>query len=499
MLATWPAVKQADTHFLAGGARGYGEAAAGDHLQSAYRLWLVGHQLEHGRAPWRDPYSFRPEVAPQLNPAGWPFGIVYWPLALMGTVLAWNAFVLLTYVGAGAACFAWLRTLDLRWGAALAGALAFELAPYRVEQSSGHMLGPTSILLPFALWAFERGRPWFAAAALASIPLSGQVHLALGAVPFFVLYALCRTSERRRLVEAGLAAAAAIAAGLLVQRAVISHSLEAGGRSLAEVARYSAEWPDFLARRERHGSESFVLLGWLLPLLALAGLVLARRRRVTIALGIGALVPILLALGTNLPLYSWLWHHFEPLRYPRVPERLLPVACLCLAGLAALALDRLRVPTILAVALIAADLTLGFAGYGATAAGPGGQAYEGLRGPGRILELPVLTPDVHLGSVYLRYDIDAQRERPGGYSTLAPPRADEVARALRPLNRGNWNGEAPRLLTALGVRFVAVHEGVYAQLSGLGRPAARRARAALAAHRWRLVGRDGAVTVYRAP
>ena len=30
------------------------------------------------------------------------------------------------------------------------------VAPYRVEQSVGHLLGPISILLPVSLWAFER-------------------------------------------------------------------------------------------------------------------------------------------------------------------------------------------------------------------------------------------------------------------------------------------------------------------------------------------------------
>ena len=40
---------------MAEGRAGHGEAAPGDHLQIGYQLWLVGHQLERGRAPWRDP------------------------------------------------------------------------------------------------------------------------------------------------------------------------------------------------------------------------------------------------------------------------------------------------------------------------------------------------------------------------------------------------------------------------------------------------------------
>jgi hypothetical protein len=505
VLATWPAIQHADSRFLAGGAPGHGEAAAGDHLQTGYRLWLVGHQLENGRAPWRDPYTFRPELEPQPNPTAWPFGLLYWPLvAALGTVLAWNAFVLLTYLGAGAAAFAWLRELGLRRGSALVGGLAFSLAPYRVQQSTGDLMGRISLLVPHSVWAWVRARrgspAWhvLAAAALASIPLSGQVHIALGAIPFFCLYAVCRSRDRRVLTGAGLAAVVAVAAGVLVEQTVISHSLEAEGRSLAEVAFYSADWQDFLTRHQRHGSESFVLLGWVLPLVALTGLALTRRRGLALALGAGAALPILLALGTNLPLYSWLWHHLSPLRYPRVPERLMPIACLALAALAALAFQKLRIPAAIALLVVAADLTLGFRIYGTSAAGPGAKAYRAMKGPGRLLELPVLTPDVHLGSVYYLYDMRARRERPGGYSTLAPSRADELARALRPLNTGDWRRDRARLLRKLEVRFIAVHQGVYEQGRRLTAADADRARSALLAHGWRLIGRDGAVSVYAA-
>jgi hypothetical protein len=504
VLATWPAIEHANAKFLAGGAPGHGEAAAGDHLQTGYRLWLVGHQLEHGRAPWRDPYSFRPELGPQLNPAGWPFGLPYWPLAAaLGTVLAWNAFILLTYLGAGAFAFLWLRELDLRAGAALAGGVAFALAPYRVQQSTGHLLGPVSLLIPLALWAWERGRrgsAWWhalAAASLASIPLSGQVHLALGAIPFFALYAACRSRGRGALLGGAAALILAVAAGILVDRAVIAHSLASGHRSLSEVSFYSADWQDFVTRHQRHGSESFVLLGWVLPFVALAGVMLAKRRSLAVALGLGAAVPILLALGTNLPLYSWLWHHFSPLRYPRVPERLMPIACLALAGLAAIAVERLRIPALVAVVVLAGDLHVRI--YGSSAPGPGGAAYAAIDDPGRLLELPVLTPDVHLGSVYYLYDMKARRERPSGYSTLAPARADEVARSLQPLNTGDWSRDRAGRLRDLGVRFVAVHEGIYEQTHRLRPADARRAEQALTAHGWTLTRRDGAVLLYTAP
>ena len=309
----------------------------GDHLQTAYDLWLPGHQLARGAAPWLDPYSFQPEVEPRVNFAGWPFAAVYGPLqALFGTVAGWNLFVLLTYVGAGGLAALWLRALGLGLGPALVGGLAFALAPYRVAQSTGHLLGPISMLLPLALYGVERRKTWLAAAALASIPLSGQVHLALGAIPFVLVYALAR----RRPWLGGVAAGAAVGAGVLVWALTLRDAAE---RPFSEVGRYSATLGDFVSRNPGE-FERFAYLGWLLPVAAVAGLgclcfrnTISSGRRLALVLGLGALVPCLLALGANLPGYGLLWRN-TPLHSTRVPERMLPIACLCLAALAAVAI-----------------------------------------------------------------------------------------------------------------------------------------------------------------
>src|SRR5262245_50515384 len=95
VVATAPAVASFRSSFISGGANGWGEAAAGDHLQSVYRLWLFGHQLGQGAAPWRDPYSFQPLIEPQITLAWWPFGLPFWPLnGLFGPVAAWNVLIL---------------------------------------------------------------------------------------------------------------------------------------------------------------------------------------------------------------------------------------------------------------------------------------------------------------------------------------------------------------------------------------------------------------------
>ncbi|HSC92515.1 MAG TPA: hypothetical protein VLB86_12730, partial [Gaiellaceae bacterium] len=383
LLSTWPALRDGGSHFLAYGAAREGRVTPGDHLQTAYALWLPGHQLARGAAPWLDPYSFQPVVSPRVDFAGWPFSVAFGPLEwLLGTVRGWNAFVLLGFVGAGGLTTLWLRALGLPLGAALVGGLAFALAPYRVAQTAGgHLLAPVSMLLPLALYGVERRRTWRAAASLASIPLSGQVHLALGAIPFVLAYALVRG----RRAAAWSSAGAAVAAGLLVW--AVSLRGNEPERPFAEVERYSAHLGDFLGRT-MHEFERFVLLGWLVPLLALAGVLLARRRDLAAVLAAGVAVPVLFALGSTTPLYEPLWRTVPGLGSTRVPERLLPIACLCLAGLAAIAVARLPRGWMVALAGLAVvvDLRAGVELFRPLNADEGNRAYAALREqpPGRV-------------------------------------------------------------------------------------------------------------------
>ena len=172
---------------------------------------------------------------------------------------------------------------------------------------------------------------------------------------------------------------------------------------------------------------------------------------------------MLLALGTHTPVYSALWHTLQPFRYPRVPERLLPVACLCVAALVAFAVARARraVVAALAVAVLLVDLHVHV--YGASAADERNGAYAALRAapPGRLLELPIFLPDLHYGGVYQYYDMQALRERPGGYSTVAPRAAYDLMRTLLPLNCGRVDGAELAMLRRLGVRYVAVHRALF--------------------------------------
>ena len=449
---------------MAEGKLGYGEAAPGDHLQTSYNLWLVGHQLEHGRAPWRDPYSFQPEVKPRWNLAGWPFGYVYWPLhALVGSVLAWNVFVLLGFLGAGGFTALWLREVGCTRGASLAGGLAFAMAPYlQAQWSAGHLLAWIAMLLPLSLYALERARKgseWWlflAGGALVSIPLSGQLHLALAAIPFFAAYALVRKPW------AALLAVPALGAGLLADALAVQGTTGASGRQFRQVEHYSASVPDFLSR-DRHLLEGIVYVGWTVAVLAVAGLValvIRRRWGMALVLGLGALIPILFALGGNLPGYHFIWAHVPGLRNTRVPERMMPIACLALAGLLAVAVSRLRWPgaAAIVVVLLLVDLRLGM--FHPTDADPHNPVYAALQqhSPGRLLEFPVFDAGSQSASVYLYYLMQAPHEHPSGYSTTAPRTADRRIHQLQ---------KAPcRYLRALDVRIIVTHYGTTNRCGG---------------------------------
>jgi hypothetical protein len=529
VLTAIPAIGQARSQFLADGAPDRNEVAAGGHLEASYRLWLAGHQLERGEPPWRDPYSFQPEVTPTVNPAWWPFGILYWGLVRSSDpVLAWNVLLLLGIAVAGGLTCAWLRALGLPRGPALAGGLVFAIAPSRLQQSADDLLGLTSLLLPLALWAFEhalRARRWWwstawhllAGASLASIPLTGQLSLAMGAIPFFTVYAAVRTRAAWHLGGAAAGALAAVAAGLFLRLAVIDGTIAADGWPLTEVRERSAAWLDLVTR------DGIAFVGWLTPLVALGGLtVLTRSRRraraLAVLLALGVVVPSILALGTTAPFFGFARDVFSPLRYALDPGRMLPIACLSLAALVAFALEwferpacaRLATPptrarrlgevhpmvvvTAVAIGLLLADLRT--SPFEASAAGPGNRAYDALgEGSGRVLELPIVEPRDDLGTVYLYYAMQAPRERPLGTTAWAPVEADDVARALRPIDCGDWTTRPGPLLNALGVRAIALHRGLF------GRPGVPErawfAWMGLLQAGFRPVARDEPVTVFR--
>jgi hypothetical protein len=87
--------------------------------------------------------------------------------------------------------------------------------------------------------------------------------------------------------------------------------------------------------------------------------------------------------------------------------------------------------------------------------------------------------------------MQAEEQRPGGYSTLAPIRAGKLALQLEPLGCGEWRPGAEEILRRLGVRYVAFHAGLY-DPPGQSWFAWRE----LNAHGWGALARGGAITTF---
>ena len=499
------------------GAPGHGEAAPGDHLQTGYRLWLAGHQLEHGQ-----PAVGRPVHVPARGGAAGERGLVAVRPALLAARAGARPRARVERLHAALpvrarACsrLLWLRALGLSRVAAAAGGLAFEIAPYR-RRAEPRAPARADLAAPPARALGVRAGPREPAssagggrsrAALVSIPLSGQVHLALGAIPFYLLYAICRTRGGASWLEAGIGAAAAVLAGVLIRLTVISGSIDAGRPVAQRGARLLGDRPRprLAPRPPRRG-------GVRLPRLADAARRPRRPRRprapagprLAAVLGLGALVPVLLALGTHFPLYSPLWHALPPFRYPRVPERLMPIACLALAALAAFAIDAgLRRPAarhLPRVALAVASPSCcspTCTSARSTRRRPTARTAPtppSRRAPaGRLLELPVFPPDIHYGSVYLYYDQRVRRERPAGYSTTAPRaptrsrgRSSRSAAATgRPAPATGWTTSASRRSPS-----TAASTPTPASATRPGSPGAG------SAHGWRPLATGGPVTAF---
>jgi hypothetical protein len=221
---------------------------------------------------------------------------------------------------------------------------------------------------------------------------------------------------------------------------------------------------------------------------------LLRKRELGLALllGVAVLVPVWLALGTNVPTYELLWDHVAPFRYPRVPSRLLPIAALAVAALVAFVVARRPHPAVVAAALLLLFVDLRIPAYGSAQADPGNAAYASVRG--RVLELPVFAPDRHWSSVYQYYGVQTPVQRAGGYSTTAPPEAAAALARLARLNCGV--GLVP---ADLGIRSIVVHGGLYRASPLVPPTCLPRAEASLRRQGWRQVARDGPVVRYSPP
>jgi hypothetical protein len=252
--ATWPLTP------------GIARDVAWDLGDSVLNMWIVGWDVEQIRGllggDWSRLFTFFD--ANIFHPV--PLSLAYsehliaqavqiWPVHAISAnpILCYNLLFLSTFVLSGLGMYLFVRELT---GSALAGFVAgllFAFAPYRLAQSS-HLTVLSSQWMPFVLYALRR---YFDTRRL--LPLAGAAlafvaqNLSCGYYllyfpPFVAAYVLWEIARRRlwseRVAWIQLAAAGAIAAALtapfLLPYARLRSEPQAA-RSLSEVSRFSAD------------------------------------------------------------------------------------------------------------------------------------------------------------------------------------------------------------------------------------------------------------------
>ncbi len=225
---------------------------------------------------------------------------------------------------------------------------------------------------------------------------------------------------------------------------VVLPSLAGKGRTISEVLLFSPRvgnlffWQDI-------NQERFILLGWVLLLLAIFGLLLLFKKHPNnpgqLALaGILAFSYTILTIGprlTTFPLYQTLFQYFPFFKYSRTPARFIMVGLIFLCLLAAMALSAVReglsargwirskqwLP-LLIIPLILVEYHT-WQPLGLSLMTKDNRIYrqieKGLTKGGRVLELPIWPGDSHQSSAYEYTVTRTRKPMINGYAPVVVP------------------------------------------------------------------------------
>ncbi len=329
-----------------------------DALFSIWRLSWVAHQLP--RDPWHlfDANIFYPAPNALAYSDAMLFqSLVAAPFLWAGVspVLVYNGLVLLSFITAGVATYAWLTGVGLSRAGAIVGALAFAFQPYRFAHFPQIELlwtcwMPLAFLALHRVFETRRVRDgvWLGLAVTlqAWSCLYYAVFLVTGLAIVSVVFLIwTRPSGWRKLVLPAIAAVA-IAAALCAPYALpYLKNQQARERRNTELANWSASPANYFSTTYeswlyRHPPravgpfEGVLFPGFLTMTLAAIGALRSGDRR-TLAYAVMAVVAVDLSLGVNGVLYEPLSRVFALYAGLRVPARLFVLVSAALAFLAA--------------------------------------------------------------------------------------------------------------------------------------------------------------------
>jgi len=205
----------------------------GDHLQYMYHLGQLRLAAE-GRAPWfRNTYEFAGGYGFTEFYLYFPTALPYWPLSYVSEAFAFNAVLLLSFVGTMVAGYGLARAWGADRGGAFCAGVVLTLFPARLASLfGGQPAGSAFFLFPMAWWGLEKGWQtgraawgWLAAACVALLARLEPHHLfyLCFLLPFWAFWKLAEagtfaqptttehaTSRKRSLLDATPAFVAAL-------------------------------------------------------------------------------------------------------------------------------------------------------------------------------------------------------------------------------------------------------------------------------------------------
>ena len=323
--------------------------------------WFTAQELGAGRLPLWNPYngSGEPWLAnPQTGvfyPPAWIFVVLPFAAAYMLhlmfhlVLLGWGAYLLFA------------RTAST--GAAMVGAVALMLAGPTLSLLDVSNNLATFAWIPLVLWCAAERAPIRGAFALALAFLAGEPFFAAIAAALFVI----ASRRMRDIAIAGFGALGLAAVQLLPFLEMVRGSDRAGGLAASHVLDHSMPLRDWMhlftfPRLDENGFDPrlgqhfipLIYIGALILPLALAGLVIAYRRRDTH--GWLALLAVAVVIANGPALLGDM-----PVTLFRYPSRLVPFGALAIIALAVAGWDRIRPnkrwADLIVVLVIATDLT----------------------------------------------------------------------------------------------------------------------------------------------
>ncbi len=491
VLLTWPQALSPGTTV----------SAHGDPFFSIWRIAWVAHALATDPSHLFDANIFHPETGTlAYSDATLLQGVLAAPLlwARLPPVLVYNLLLFAGIAGSGIGMFVLARSVTGSLPPALVASAIFVLAPYRIEHFM-HLELQWTMWMPLTFWAILRtvDAPSWRHGALAGVLLWLQilscvyygVFLGLAAGAFVAALALVRPwATLRALPWLAFAAAVSVALSLPYALQYLGVSDTVGSRPLEAIREYSATPASYLASppenwlwgwtADRWGRPELRLFpGILACVLAVAGF-FARPRFLALAFAAVTAVAVVLSLGLNTPVYSWLVDRFDALQGLRAPARFAILAVATMAVLSALGVQVLSRTMIdnppkaektklsrggLLATVILALLLVEYQNTGmvltrvAPAPGAPLNVYAAAQamGPGAMLELPLPALDALPGRepVYSYWSVGTWHRRINGYSGYYPPSFIQTVERLQSFP----DTASLAHLRKLGVRFIVVH------------------------------------------